>query len=174
MDDILILALPQEEAISSFNISNNTDPHIELTIEHLGNSGILAFLDFSLNISEDGNLSTKFYKKSACRDLVIHYKSSLPHKTKIGYVKNEITCIHNKFSKKADKNTCTSKSHQVLETNGYPTPPIKNLNKPWKWMWNTFSNPCFLKLLYFNDRITTAIHREGLDILLIQTRLLLW
>ena len=65
-----------------FSFLNVIHPGIKFTLEHSGDSGILAFLDTKTIISESGSYSSELYVKPSASPVIIHYKSALPMSTK--------------------------------------------------------------------------------------------
>lgn len=67
----------------------------------------------------------------------------------------------------------TNNSLHTLSINGYPNSTLSLLKKRKKRQRQALSNTCFLKIPFFNDRISSAIHRaihhEKLGIQLIHT-----
>ena len=96
VDDILILTSSRGETNSIYETFEKTDEKISFSIEHPSEQGSLSLLDFQLRITEEGNINTNFYKKAACRDLFVHYRSALPTSAKAGYIRNELTRINTK------------------------------------------------------------------------------
>ncbi|XP_052831170.1 uncharacterized protein LOC128250360 [Octopus bimaculoides] len=93
VDDILILTTSREEAERIFTTFNNMYMNINFTIEHPDITGSLSLLDFKLNITEEGENHTKFYRKAASTDMFVQYNSAFPLGAKIGYARNELLRI---------------------------------------------------------------------------------
>ena len=72
----------RDALLEYFRFLNTTHPTIKFTIEHTGDTGVLAFLDTKISISESGAYSSELYVKPMASPVIIHFRSALPMTTK--------------------------------------------------------------------------------------------
>ena len=73
-----------------FTFLNSVHPTIRFTIEHTGESGVLAFLDTKISISESGTYSSELYVKPMASPVKIHFSSALPMSTKKNTLRSQM------------------------------------------------------------------------------------
>ena len=95
-------------------------------------------LDFNIKI--DGTKPEfSFYKKSASRDIFIHYNSALPTSMKQNTISNELNRIQKRCSKPETFNKAKQEFQHKLQRNNYPRNFINKCN-PQKKRINQFEN----------------------------------
>ena len=177
VDDVLVLARNREESEHIHNIFNNTEPCIKFEIEHpnkVDNTNVLKLLDISLHVSETGEMHYDFYRKNAKKPIFVNYKSALPMRSKMNYIKNERNRISNNCFNDSDAELQLSKFNSILKINEYPEKIINNPrtfnnerdNR--KHNRNQNKNFSYLNFPYITDginrKITKCFQREGLNV----------
>lgn len=118
IDDYLVVAESEENLDRIFRSLNTQSPHIRLTREKpnpLG--GWLPFLNIELRI-ENGTVETRWYRKPANHNLMVHQKSHHPWKVKRNLVNTTVnTAIQ--CSTSSQKVYSKNLAEKVLSTNGY-------------------------------------------------------
>lgn len=128
IDDIFILTIDQEKANEIHETFNHIDNNIKFTIEHPKKDNFsykLPLLDIEINLKEDGDLETNFYKKKAKAELFVNYSSALPINAKINYIINERNRIERNTTNSDQQLLNQLNFDQVLKLNGYPENIIK-------------------------------------------------
>ena len=152
---------------------NNTDPNIKFEIEHPDNSNTLKLLDIAIRVHENGTTHYEFYKKEVKKDLFVNFKSSLPTKSKMHYIRNERNRIIKNCSNNKEAKAHLEQFNEVLKTNGYPETFIHNpstfpneTRRPTKK--TRADNYAYFNFPYISDtinrKITRCFSREGLNV----------
>ena len=102
--------------------------HIQFKIEHPDNIGSQSLQDFKMQISPNGKICLRFYRKPNTKNLFVHFKSAFSLSAKINYIRNEIKQIHNICSEEKDKITHVAHLITTLRNNDYPTSITRHLN----------------------------------------------
>ena len=128
VDDIFVLAKNRADAIHIHETFNNTDSDIKFEIEHPDHTNTLKLLDIAIRVQESGNKHYEFYKKSVKKDLFVNFKSSLPTKSKMHFIRNERSRIMKNCSTNKEAKVHLDQFNNVLKNNGYPETFIHNPN----------------------------------------------
>jgi hypothetical protein len=129
VDDIFLLTTGRDEAEEIHAEFNNANLNIKFEIEHpriVSGQTVLQLLDVSVHVSEGGNIHYEFYKKDAKKPLFVNFKSSLPTRSKMNYIRNERKRILNNCSNVRDAEQHLSDFDSVLKINDYPSHFINN------------------------------------------------
>ena len=126
VDDIFILTKDRQEANHIHQVFNNIDPYIKFEIEHPDETNTLKLLDIAIRVHVNGEKHYEFYKKDVKKPLFVNYKSSLPTKSKMHYIRNERNRIINNCSTNEGAEIHLKNFNTVLKINGYPETLIRN------------------------------------------------
>ena len=133
VDDIFMITFSEQEAKQIFEKFNNADNNIkfemELPKDSLNYEKCLCLLDFEVRISRlDGKKTFNFYKKSARKDIFVHYNSAIPNKQKKNIIENECRRIVSRCSYEEDAKSHLSNFKNTLINMAYPNSYIKDKN----------------------------------------------
>ena len=131
VDDIYSQAPDEKEADSFHEAMNSAHPRISFEIEKptvSANGKSLTLLDFTVTIKPNGSTEFEYYQKKAKKTIFVHYKSSLPSKTKrINIVHNEIKRITERCSNPSSRDKHINEFMKTLSLNGYPRSFIQSI-----------------------------------------------
>ena len=175
VDDAFLLTRNRNEAEHVKSVFDTIDPHIKFEIEHPDHNNTLKLLDIEININSEGEQRTRFYKKSARKPIFVNFKSALPTRSKLCYIRNERKRIKERCSDPRDSKKYLSNFDSILRLNGYPdnfihknkrpTRNSTNVNHPQETDNSSFS---YFNIPFYNDtvnsRIRKAFHNEGLKV----------
>jgi len=180
VDDVFMLTRNHSEAAHIHEVFNNIDPTIKFEIEHPDNTNTLKLLDIAVRVDGNGGKNYEFYKKEVKRDLFVHFKSSLPTKSKIHFIRNERNRIIKNCSSSEEAKAHLDRFDEVLKINGYPETfihkPVTFPNKNWnkcksnknKNISTRGNNYAYFNFPYISDAINRKISRcfmrEGLNV----------
>uniref|UniRef100_A0A7I4Y0P3 Reverse transcriptase domain-containing protein n=1 Tax=Haemonchus contortus TaxID=6289 RepID=A0A7I4Y0P3_HAECO len=118
IDDCLIICSSQEEMDICFDILNNRADQIKFTRESPRESW-LPFLNIQIQLAR-GTVRTKWYRKPSCKNILIHYRSAHPLRTKQSVINNMFR-VASKVSSDTDlKTESLDIARRVALSNGYP------------------------------------------------------
>ncbi|MEL7307825.1 MAG: reverse transcriptase domain-containing protein [Pseudomonadota bacterium] len=182
VDDVFLLTRSCEDAQIVFETFNSIDPNIKFEIEHPTineDTKTLKLLDTAVSINVDGSIRFDFYKKSAKKPLFVNFKSALPTRSKMNYVRNERNRILNNCSEKQDAKNHLETFNSILKLNNYPdkflckptTFPVQrnpNLIATSEERSKSKNKYSYLSFPFINDsinrKITKCFRREGLEV----------
>lgn len=174
VDDIFALFKNKDDALQFYNKMNNTHKHIQFEIELPTEENALSLLDFTIKINKSGECQYKFYKKSALKDIFVHYESALPNTLKENVIMNEYNRISDRCTTDEDRNIALRQFDEKLTLNKYPKSFIKqcrnkNLIKPNRGQKQINEREYYyLKFPYISESINHKIRRiflnEGINI----------
>ena len=130
VDDIYSQAPDEKEADSFHEAMNSAHPRISFEIEKptvSANGKSLSLLDFTVTIKPNGSTEFEYYQKKAKKPIFVHYKSSLPSKTKRNIVHNEIKRITERCSNPSSRDKHINEFIETLSLNGYPRSFIQSI-----------------------------------------------
>ena len=107
---------------------NKQHPYIKFEIEHPNSDNSLNLLDFNIKFNNGTTPIFSFYKKSALRNIFLHYNSALPTSMKQNVISNELNRIKNRCSEPEQLLKATNEFKQKLQINNYPINFIKQCN----------------------------------------------
>ena len=175
VDDIFIMTKSREEADRIYKVFNNIDSHIKFEIEHptkFDKTHVLNLLDISFHINEAGDMHHEFYKKMARKPIFVNYKSALPMKNKMHFIRNERSRITNNCSDNISAKTHLNNFDKILKLNKYPQKFIKHprtspsSNNGYRR--NEGTKFAYLNLPFINEsvdrKIINSFRREGLNV----------
>ena len=108
-----------------FNFLITIHPTIKFTIEHTGDTGVLAFLDTKISISESGTYTSELYVKPMASPVIIHYRSALPMRTKKNAVRSQLLRATRASSPGLPRTRNLKLIEALFANNGYPPRLIK-------------------------------------------------
>ena len=108
-----------------FNFLNTIHPTMKFTIEHTGDSGVLAFLDTKISISESGTYTSELYIKPMASPVIIHYRSALPMSTKKNTVRSQLLRAVRVSSPGLPRARSLNMIEELFVKNGYPPHLVK-------------------------------------------------
>ncbi|KAK6763675.1 hypothetical protein RB195_024122 [Necator americanus] len=117
IDDCSVVCSKQVELDTCFNLPNQQCPHIKFTRERPIDNW-LAFLDVNIYLRNE-ICKTKWYRKPSSKNILIHYLSAHPSKTKKSVIGNR-TAVRVSSSRQ-EKTRPVNLAHKVGISNGYPT-----------------------------------------------------
>ena len=103
-----------------FNFINTIHPTITFTIEHTGETWVLAFLDTKISISESGAHTSELYVKPMSSPVIIHFLSALPMSTKKNTVRSQMFRAIRVSSPGVPRARSLKVIEDLLIKNGYP------------------------------------------------------
>uniref|UniRef100_A0A914EIS7 Reverse transcriptase domain-containing protein n=1 Tax=Acrobeloides nanus TaxID=290746 RepID=A0A914EIS7_9BILA len=122
IDDIFIATASEEELKFALNALNGQCASIRLTQERPNDEGWLAFLDTEVRVYP--NIESRWYRKSANKNILLHAKSAHPACMKSNIVSNTLARA-NLSSSEAYINHSRTLAGKILEENGYQIPKAK-------------------------------------------------
>uniref|UniRef100_A0A7I4YQ85 Reverse transcriptase domain-containing protein n=1 Tax=Haemonchus contortus TaxID=6289 RepID=A0A7I4YQ85_HAECO len=118
IDDCLIICPTQEEMDICFDILNNRADQIKFTRER-PRENWLPFLNIQIQLAR-GTVRTKWYRKPSCKNILIHYRSAHPIRTKQSVISNMFR-VASKVSSDTDlKTESLDIARRIAVSNGYP------------------------------------------------------
>ena len=179
VDDAFLLARNRSEAEHIKTIFNEADPNVKFEIEHPSPNNTLNLLDIAVHIDTQGMHHSQFYKKSAKKPIFVNYKSALPMRSKLNYIRNEKNRIRSRCSDNRYLKKHLTHFDSVLRLNGYPerlvrnrliqgrSRPIENedhrsVTDEQPISYSYFNVPFFSDTL--NNKIRRAFRREDLNV----------
>ncbi|EYC18662.1 hypothetical protein Y032_0026g1298 [Ancylostoma ceylanicum] len=168
IDDCFIVCPTQAEMDACFDLLNNRSEHIKFTREK-PRENWLAFLNIQVCLT-NGDYRTRWYRKPSSKNILIHYLSAHPVKTKRSVIANMIHTARTVSSDNSLKADSADMAFQIAQSNGYP---LKNLPRP--RCGRTRVNPAGLEgdkkvpfcLPFISDQFSKAIRacvrRSGLE-----------
>ena len=115
--------------IDYFNFLNTVHPTIKFTLEHTGDTGVLAFLDTKISISESGAYSSELYIKPMASPVIIHYRSALPMSTKKNTVRSQMLRAIRVSSPGLPRARSLKTIEDLFLKNGYPPHLVTKLKR---------------------------------------------
>ena len=115
--------------IEYFNFLNTVHPTIKFTLEHTGDTGVLAFLDTKISVSESGAYSSELYIKPMASPVIIHYRSALPMSTKKNTVRSQMLRAIRVSSPGLPRARSLKTIEDLFLKNGYPPHFVNKLKK---------------------------------------------
>ena len=157
IDDIFIAVNTEEALQEAFNRLKNQCETIDLTMERPDKDGWLAFLEVEARVLPI--LETKWYKKPANKNILLHSKSAHPASMKSNIISNFFARV-NSYSSRPHVLPSRQRAADILNTNGY------NIDLPRKCASKTdivnlrrrISGPN-LPIPYISEKFTREIRR---------------
>ena len=161
VDDCFVLIDKEENPEHVLQVFNQAHSSIKFEIEKPGDDNSLNILDVNVRISPSGEVSTKFFEKSAKQDIFLHSSSAVPLQTKRATINAEFHRIDNLCSGEVDKAQGKANFKSKLRKNGYT-----NLND----LFNTTNNhrqnahrsnntemPIYISIPFITDRFQNKL-----------------
>lgn len=126
VDDVFVLVRNCDEAEHVKLIFNEVDPHIQFDIERPNSNNTLKLLDISIHITSDGQHQKEFYKKLAKKPIFVNFKSAVPMRSKMHYIRNERNRIRSRCSDNNINEETPNQFRFFITPNGYPDKLIHN------------------------------------------------
>ena len=114
VDDIFCLTHDQQSAENFKTMMDLQHPSIRFEIEHPQEGHILPLLDVKVTMNNERSPTFEHYKKSARKDVFVHYRSALAISTKINIIRNERKRINERCSTNYTKNIHNKKFDELL------------------------------------------------------------
>ena len=118
VEDCYIVCPTQAELDACFDLLSHQSPHIKFTREKPVNNW-LPFLNVEVHLSK-GQYRTKWYRKPSNKNILVHYLSAHPSKTKKAVIGNMFRAAKNVSSGTEERLTSLRLAQQVALSNGYP------------------------------------------------------
>ena len=118
IDDCFIVSATQIEMNTCFDLFNQQAEHIKLTREK-PTENWLAFLNVQVNISR-GTYHTRWYRKPASKNILVHYSSAHPTSVKKAVVQNMYRTAIAVSSDGDQKSISVDLANSIARANGYP------------------------------------------------------
>jgi hypothetical protein len=151
VDDLLILTKGEIDAQQIFLAFNNNHYGIKFTLELPVNNEI-AYLDFKIHITDEGEPKFDFYRKEARKDNFVNAKTALPQGTIKNIAAAEWTRIHNRCSHNDNLAKHKLDFLNRLRKNGHQPNILRSRGS--NTVANNSSEPTFfLSIPYVNDEI---------------------
>ena len=161
VDDCCLLTTDRAEAEKILDIMNEQHSSIRFDLELPNDRGVLNLLDFSVQVTQDGEASFDFYKKEAKKPLFVNYTSALPTTTKRAIIRNEVRRISARSSNNKDCENNILRFKDVLKLNGYPSEFIDRTTKniPPSRRQQSDKHFFYLRLPFLSDYVNSRIAR---------------
>ncbi|EYC11772.1 hypothetical protein Y032_0049g1762 [Ancylostoma ceylanicum] len=118
IDDCCIVCPTQTEMDTCFNLLNQQFPHIQFTREKPRDNW-LAFLNVQVYLAH-GEYKTRWYRKPSSKNILIHYLSAHPIKTKRSVIGNMYRTAVKLTSSTEERIWSVNMAHEIAKSNGYP------------------------------------------------------
>lgn len=175
VDDCFALVKTRAQAEALFNALNNVDNNIKFEIEFPAEDGSLSLLDFRVSVSNNRPIFSffSFYRKSARKNLFVHFRSHLPSSTKRSIILNERKRITDRCSLRSAQSIHLENFNQTLKVNGYPDRIIHEARRPTSTKHPSAHKPIhndivYIKLPFISDDVDYKIKRifkqEGVNL----------
>ena len=128
VDDAILLVKDNENAKDILNVMKNHHPSIKFELELPDENNSLNILDTNITVSSDGLIQTKFYEKSAKKNLFIHANSAQPTQMKRAAIKSELRRINERCNPGSLAPYYIERFKKKLLSNGYKNEFIDNIN----------------------------------------------
>ena len=121
VDDVFLFAKDKREAEHILSIFNSLHQSIHYKLESPNEKQTLSLLDFGVHISVEKAPVFTFYRKTARKDTMLHFRTALPTSNKTTTIRNERKRIEERCTFQNDKEKAVFELNSRLTTNGYPT-----------------------------------------------------
>ena len=124
-NDCFLLVKNSTNASSILELFNSANSCIKFEVEEQDSENCLSLLDVNIQISDEGNILTKFYEKKAKRGLFVNAFSHIPRQTKQSSIRAEHHRIQSLCSTSQSKEAAMKNFQHKLQANGYSESQIK-------------------------------------------------
>ncbi|KAK6726235.1 hypothetical protein RB195_004512 [Necator americanus] len=118
IDDCCIVCPTQAEMDSCFDLLNKQSQYIKFTREKPKDNW-LPFLNVQVHLCR-GNWKTKWYRKPSCKNILIHYQSAHPWRTKKSVIENMFKTAATVSSEAQGRIVSINMANRIAQSNGYP------------------------------------------------------
>ncbi|KAK6734614.1 hypothetical protein RB195_018044 [Necator americanus] len=118
IDDCCIICPTQAEMDSCFDLLNKQSQYIKFTREKPKDNW-LPFLNVQVHLCR-GNWKTKWYRKPSCKNILIHYQSAHPWRTKKSVIENMFKTAATVSSEAQGRIASINMANRIAQSNGYP------------------------------------------------------